>query len=90
MTAKEQQLTDLLTLASRSVTHLTAALTSLSFDLLRSTDPGVRAAGSRMIVRMQSVSEELDQQWELIAELTGVEQPARVDGVVEVQLHSAT
>ena len=51
MTAKEQQLTELLTLTSRSITHLTAAMTSLSFDLLRSSDPGVRGAGSRMVVR---------------------------------------
>lgn len=90
MTAKEQQLTELLTLTSRSITHLTAAMTSLSFDLLRSSDPGVRGAGSRMVVRLQAVSEELDQQWKLIGELTGVAQPPRADQIVEVQLHSAT
>ncbi len=90
MTPKEQQLTELLTLTSRNIAHLTAAITSLSFDLLRSSDPGVRGAGTRMIVRMQAVSEELDQQWSLIAELTGVEPPARVDSVVEVQMPSAS
>jgi hypothetical protein len=89
MSPKEQQLTEFLALTSRSLTHLTAAITSLSFDLMRSTDPSVRGAGSRMIVRLEAVSKELDQQWALITELTGVEHPTRADAVEEVQLHSA-
>ena len=89
MSPKEQQLSELLALNSRSLTHLTAAITSLSFDLMRSTDPSVRGAGSRMIVRLEAVSKELDQQWGLIRELTGKPQPIRADAVVEVQLHSA-
>ena len=89
MTAKEQQLTELLTLTSRSITHMTAAMTALSFDLLRSNDSSVRAAGSKMITRLGAVSQELDQQWELIQSLTGVEAPHRGDTVEEVQLHSA-
>lgn len=89
MSPKEQQLCELLALTSRSLTHLSAAITSLSFDLMRSTDPSVRGAGSRMIVRLEAVSKELDQQWALIGELTGEPQPARADAVVEVQLHSA-
>lgn len=90
MTHKEQQLTELLTLTSRSITHLTAAMTSLSFDLLRSADPAVRGAGRRMIARMESVSDELDHQWDLIGKLTGAPQPARADAVEEVHLHSVT
>ncbi|TBU93960.1 hypothetical protein [Phytopseudomonas dryadis] len=89
MTAKEQQLTELLTLTSRSITHMAAAMTALSFDLLRSSDAGVRAAGSKMITRLGAVSLELDQQWQLIGELTGVEAPQRADVVEEVQLHTA-
>lgn len=89
MSPKEQQLSELLALTSRSLTHLTAAITTLSFDLMRSTDPSVRGAGSRMIVRLEAVSKELDQQWALISQLTGGAQPSRVDAVVEVQLHSA-
>jgi hypothetical protein len=90
MTRKEQQLTELLTLTSRSLTHMTAAMTSLSFDLLRSTDPGVRGAASRMIARMESVSRGLDQHLKLISELTGEPQPQRPDAVEEVLLHSVT
>ncbi|WP_372874616.1 hypothetical protein [Pseudomonas sp.] len=88
MSSKEQQLSELLALTSRSLTHLTAAITTLSFDLMRSTDPSVRGAGSRMIVRLEAVSKELDQHWALISQLTGEPQPTRADAVVEVQLHS--
>ncbi|HSX87581.1 MAG TPA: hypothetical protein VLG17_06230 [Pseudomonas sp.] len=89
MTAKEQQLTELLALSSRSITHLTAAITSMSFDLLRSTEPSTRAAGSRMIARMEAVSKELDRQWKLIGDLTE-EPPARTAVIEEVQLRSVT
>ena len=90
MTQKEQQLTELLTLTSRSLTHMTAAMTSLSFDLLRSSDPGVRGAGSRMIARLESLSGELDRHWELIASLTGEPQANRADTVEEVVLRAIT
>lgn len=88
MSNKEQQLSELLSLTSRSLTHLTASLTSLAFDLLRSQDPGVRHAATKMIGRMEAVSHELDQQWQLISELTGVQAPERTAGVEEVQLQS--
>lgn len=88
MTVKEQQLIELLTLTSRSLTHLTASLTSLSFDLLRSPEPDVRNAGAKMIARMEAVSKDLDKQWQLISDLTGIEIPERVDAVEEVQLQS--
>ena len=89
MNNKEQQLTELLTLTSRSLTHMTAAMTALSFDLIRSTDPGVRGAGKRMIARLECVSQEMDQQWKLLSELTG-EAPARHDGVEVVHLSCLT
>lgn len=41
-----------------------------------------------MIARMEAVGNELDQQWELIGELTGVQPPDRVNAVEEVHLHS--
>ncbi|TWC35045.1 hypothetical protein FBY03_11193 [Pseudomonas sp. SJZ079] len=88
MTNKEHLLAELLTLTSRSITHLTASMATLSFDLLRSTDPSVRAAASKMIARMEAVSKELDQHWKLIAELTGEETPERIDAMVEIHLHA--
>lgn len=90
MTPKEQQLTELMALTSRSITHLTAAITSMSFDLLGSTDPRVVSAGKRMIARMEAVGRELDQQWTLIEELTDAPPSGRLDAVEVVHLHSVT
>lgn len=90
MTTKEQQLTELLILSSRSVTHLIAAITAMSFDLLHSSESSTHAAGSRMIARMEAVSKGLDQQWQLIGELTGVQPPERADTVEEIQLQSVS
>ncbi|WP_079201170.1 hypothetical protein [Pseudomonas sp. CC6-YY-74] len=90
MTHKEQQLTELLTLTSRSLTHLTASMTALSFDLIRSPDPAVCGAGKRMIARLEAVSKEIDHQWKLIGELTEDTQHVRHDLVEVVHLHSMT
>ena len=72
MESKEQQLMELLGLTARSLTHLTASMTSMSFELLRSSDPVTRDAGRRMIDRMATISTGLDDHWRLIGELTGV------------------
>ncbi len=72
MESKEQQLMELLGLTARSLTHLTAAVTSMSFELLRSEDEVTKAAGRRMIDRMAIVSTGLDEHWRLIGELTGI------------------
>jgi hypothetical protein len=72
MDSKEQQLTELLGLTARTLTHLTASMTSMSFELLRSKDEVTRVAGKRMIDRMATISAGLDEHWRLIGELTGV------------------
>lgn len=72
MESKEQQLLELLGLTARSLTHLTASMTSMSFELLRSNDEVTKAAGRRMIDRMATISTGLDEHWRLIGELTGV------------------
>lgn len=72
MESKEQQLMELLGLTARSLTHLTASMTSMSFELLRSSDPVTRDAGRQMIDRMATISTGLDDHWRLIGELTGV------------------
>jgi hypothetical protein len=90
MTSKEKQLTELLVLTSRSLTHMTAAMTSLSFDLLGSTDPRVRSAGSRMVVRLEAVSHELDKHWQLIGDLTGEQPSTQSNAVEKVELFAAS
>ena len=47
MESKEQQLMELLSLTARSLTHLTASMTSMSFELMRSEDEVTKAAGRR-------------------------------------------
>lgn len=71
MSAKEEQLLQLLGLMARSMTHMTASLTAMAFDQLQSQDATVQKAAKRMIERMQAINEELDQQWELVGQLTG-------------------
>ena len=71
MSAKEEQLIQLLGLMARSMTHMTASVTAMAFEQLRSQDAALQSSAKRMIERMQAINEELDQQWELVGQLTG-------------------
>jgi hypothetical protein len=67
MSAKEEQLIQLLGLMARSMTHMThmtASVTAMAFEQLRSQDAALQSSAKRMIERMQAINEELDQQWE--------------------------
>ncbi|MBC3363879.1 hypothetical protein [Pseudomonas sp. SWRI154] len=87
MDSKERQLMELLGLTARSLTHLTASVTSMSFELLRSDDEVTKAAGRRMIDRMATISSGLDEHWRLIGELTGVPiSHEEVQTIEEIQL----
>ncbi|AVB16122.1 MULTISPECIES: hypothetical protein [Pseudomonas syringae group] len=87
MDSKERQLTELLGLTARTLTHLTASITSMSFELLRSEDEVTRNAGRRMIDRMATISSGLDEHWRLIGDLTGVHlAQEQVETVTEIQL----
>jgi len=91
MDSKEQQLTELLGLTARTLTHLTAAMTSMSFELLRSNDEVTRSSGRRMIDRMATISSGLDDQWRLIGELTGVHvAQEQVETIHELQMQHKT
>lgn len=87
MESKEQQLTRLLSLATRSLTHLTAAMSEMSFEMMRSEDPAVKSAGRRMIDHLAAIGAGLDQHWEALAVYS--EMPIAHDGteaLVEVEL----
>lgn len=71
MSAKEEQFIQLLGLMARSMTHMTASVTAMAFEQLRSQDATLQSSAKRMIERMQAINEELDQQWELVGQLTG-------------------
>jgi hypothetical protein len=89
MDSKEQQLTELLGLTARTLTHLTASMTSMSFELLRSNDEITRSAGKRMIDRMATISAGLDEHWRLIGELTGVHvAQEQIETVHELQMQN--
>ncbi|MDI2591721.1 hypothetical protein NYP20_23180 [Pseudomonas sp. N3-W] len=89
MESKEQLLMELLGLTARSLTHLTASMTSMSFELLRSEDEITKAAGRRMIDRMATISAGLDEHWRLIGELTGVHVPhEQIETLQELQLQA--
>lgn len=53
------------------MTHMTASVTAMAFEQLRSQDVALQSSAKRMIERMQAINEELDQQWELVGQLTG-------------------
>ncbi|WP_455923806.1 hypothetical protein [Pseudomonas putida] len=89
MDSREQQLLELLGLTARTLTHLTASMTSMSFELLRSDDETVATAGRRMIDRMATISSGLDEHWKLIGELTGVPiAQEEVETVLEIQMQA--
>ena len=90
MESKEQQLMELLKLTAQALTHMTASVTSMSFELLRSEDAVTRAAGRRMIDRMATISSGLDEHWRLIGELTGVHMgQEQLETIEEIQLQPA-
>ncbi|MCU1736255.1 MULTISPECIES: hypothetical protein [Pseudomonas] len=90
MESKEQQLMELLKLTAQALTHMTASVTSMSFELLRSEDEVTRAAGRRMIDRMATISSGLDEHWRLIGELTGVHMSQeQLETIQEIQLQPA-
>ena len=85
MPSKEQQLITLLEMTARSLTDMTGAMTSLSFELLRSEDQVTCTAARQMIDRMLTISAGLDEQWRLLAELSGLSARSEpLDGVVHV------
>ncbi|MBX9407686.1 hypothetical protein K5E40_18585 [Pseudomonas baetica] len=87
MESKEQLLMELLSHTARSLTHLTASVTSMSFELLRSEDEVVKTAGRHMIDRMATISAGLDEHWRLIGELTGVHVAhEQIETIQEIQL----
>ena len=89
MESKEQLLMELLGLTARSLTHLTASVTTMSFELLRSEDEITRAAGRHMVDRMATISAGLDEHWRLIGELTGVDVAhGAFENLQEIQLQA--
>ncbi|WP_282875706.1 hypothetical protein [Pseudomonas peli] len=93
MSVREEQLIQLVSLMARSMTHMTASVTAMGFEQLRSQDEAVQSSARRMIERMQAINEELDQQWGIIGLLTGqYEQEVLVEklDITSVRVHKET
>jgi len=85
MESKEQQLMALLGLTARTLTDMTASMTSMSFELLRSEDDVTRGAARQMIDRMLTISAALDEQWRLLSELSGMQDTQEpIDGIPQI------
>lgn len=61
MSVRKEQLMQLVGLMARSMTHMTASVTAMGFEQLRSHDKAVQSSARRMIEHMQAINEELYQ-----------------------------
>ena len=68
-----EQLVELLSLTTRSLSQLSDALTTYTFEMMASSDPAVRIASRRMVSRVALIQASVDQQQRLLSALTGVE-----------------
>ncbi len=82
------QLAELLSLTVRSLSQLSDALTTHSFEMMACEDPGVRIASRRMVSRVAQIQSSFDRQLQLVSALTGVEH-AVGGSVFEVELRSS-
>jgi len=80
-----EQLAEFLSMAARSLSQLSEALTTYSFEMMASDDPAVRIASRRMVSRVAQIQSNFDHQLRLVSALTGVEHAAG-GSVFEVEL----
>lgn len=85
MHAPNEQLVELLSLTADSLSQLTEALTTFSFEMMASQDPAVRIASRRMVSRVALIQSGLGRQQQLISVLTGV-QPVSSGSMIELEL----
>jgi hypothetical protein len=88
MESKDQDLVRLLSLTTRSLTHLTAAMSEMSFEMMRSDDPAVKSAGRRMIDHLAFIGAGLYQHWESLAAYSDLPVPYEsAEPLVEMELN---
>lgn len=80
-----EQLVEFLSLTARSLSQLSDALTTHSFEMMASEDPAVRIASRRMVSRVAQIQSSFEHQLRLVSGLTGVEHAAG-GSVFEVEL----
>lgn len=72
MPTRNEQLADLLSLTAHSISQLSEALTTFSFELMASDDPAARIASRRMVSRVSAIQSTFDQKWRLLSAAAGI------------------
>ncbi|AZZ47273.1 hypothetical protein C1896_21465 [Pseudomonadaceae bacterium SI-3] len=80
-----EQLAEFLSTTARSLSQLSEAVTTFSFEMMASEDPAVRIASRRMVSRVSQIQSTFEHQLRLFGALTGVEHAA-CGSVFEVEL----
>ncbi len=80
-----EQLAEFLSMTARSLSQLSEAVTTFSFEMMASEDPAVRIASRRMVSRVTQIQSTFEHQLRLVGALSGVEHAAGGSGF-EVEL----
>jgi len=80
-----EQLAELLSLTARSLSQLSEALTTYSFEMMASEDPAVRIASRRMVSRVSLIQSNFDHQLRLVSAITGIDHDPSA-AILEVEL----
>ena len=80
-----EQLAEFLSMTARSLSQLSEAVTTYSFEMMASEDPAVRIASRRMVSRVSQIQSTFEHQLRRFGALTGVEHAA-CGSVLEVEL----
>lgn len=85
MHTPNEQLVELLSLTTHSLSQLTEALTTYSFEMMASEDPAVRIASRRMASRIAVIQTGLGHQQRMVSTLTGIASIPSIS-VIELEL----
>ncbi|MCQ4313845.1 hypothetical protein NAV33_18405 [Pseudomonas stutzeri] len=72
MPTRNAQLAELLSLTAQSISQLSEALTTFSFELMASEDPAARIASRRMVSRVSTIQSTFDQKWRELSAVAGI------------------
>jgi hypothetical protein len=88
MPTRNEQLAELLGLTAHSISQLSEALTTFSFELMASEDPAARIASRRMVSRVTAIQSTFDQQWRVLSAVAGIA-PNTPGSVIEMDMCSS-
>ena len=89
MPTRNEQLAELLNLTAQSISQLSEALTTFSFELMASEDPAARIASRRMVSRVSAIQSTFDQKWRLLGAAAGIAS-SMPGSAPEVSMHASS